>query len=71
MKAITLLLLLLAGCAAPGPRLTFEEMYPNARCRYEASVATANMGCVGCLQQNIQKEGVFNDLYRQCVALKP
>jgi hypothetical protein len=31
MKAVALLVLLIAGCAALGPRLSFEEMYPNAQ----------------------------------------
>lgn len=59
-----------AGCAEPGPRMSFEERYPNAQCRYEASVATANMGCVGCLEKNIAKFQALDDLYHQCAALK-
>jgi len=59
-----------SGCAQPQPQLSFEERYPHAQCRYEASVATANMGCVGCLEKNIAKFEVFDDIYRQCVALK-
>jgi len=59
-----------AGCAEPGQRMSFEERYPHAQCRYEASVATANMGCVGCLEKNIAKFQMLDDLYHQCVALK-
>jgi hypothetical protein len=59
-----------AGCAEPGPRMSFEERYPHAQCRYEVSVATANMGCVGCIEKNIAKFQAFDDLYRQCVSLK-
>lgn len=59
-----------AGCAATGPSMSFEEQYPNAQCRYEATVATANMGCVGCLEQNMVKFQALDDIYKQCVALK-
>ncbi|PKM17039.1 MAG: hypothetical protein CVV12_00220 [Gammaproteobacteria bacterium HGW-Gammaproteobacteria-2] len=59
-----------AGCAATGPSISFEEQYPNAQCRYEATVATAYMGCVGCLEQNIAKFQMLDDIYKQCVALK-
>ena len=59
-----------AGCAQPQPSMSFEERYPNAQCRYEASVATANMGCMGCLEKNIAKFQALDDLYKQCVALK-
>ena len=59
-----------AGCAEPGQRMSFEERYPHAQCRYEASVATANMGCMGCIEKNIAKFQTLDDLYHQCVALK-
>ena len=61
---------LVTGCVNQQPRQTFEGQYPHAKCRYEATVATANMGCVGCFEKNIAKIEAFEDIYKQCAALK-
>ena len=60
----------IASCAQSGPQLSFEEKYPNARCRYEVSKVTANMGCSGCFEKNIHMMETFDDLYGHCAALK-
>ena len=69
--------LLLSACAT-GPnykaqeqsRQMFNDRYPNAECRYEATKATG-MGAL----QNYYRDVMYNmepfdEVYRQCVALK-
>jgi len=64
-------LVLLAACAGPEPRQSFEERYPDARCRTVAAAALSQAKCPGCFQQNRSPEGAMDAAYRKCMAGEP
>lgn len=70
-----LFLLILSGCAAPQPvsrqelEADFDMAYPSSYCRYEASKATG-MGPFHYYYRVMYNMDTFNEIYRQCVALR-
>ena len=64
----TLLLLTACACAKPEPRLSYEERYPDERCREEASAALSSGMCPGCYVHNRTPEGIMDAAYKKCMA---
>ena len=64
----SLLLLMACACARPEPRVSFEERYPDLRCREEASAALSSAMCPGCYVQNRTPQGIMDAAYKECMA---
>ena len=61
---------LIAGCAAPELRPSYEERFPDWECRKEAFAAKSAAGCLGCFTPNLNTDRVLEEAYRKCVAGK-
>lgn len=64
----SVLLLMACACTRPEPRLSYEERYPDARCREEAFSALSSGMCPGCYVQNQGPDGIMDAAYRKCMA---
>jgi len=72
MRASLLLLCgLLCACAKPELRPSYEERYPDARCREEAFAALSSGMCPGCYLQNRTPDGIMDAAYKTCIAGGP
>ena len=71
-KGVASLLLpaLVGACAAPELLPSYEERFPDWKCRNEAFAAKAAYGCVGCYTPNPDSDRVLDEAYRKCVAGK-
>lgn len=67
----TLLLLTACACAKPELRPSYEERYPDARCREEAFAALSSGMCPGCYIQNRTPDGIMDAAYKNCIAGGP
>jgi len=64
----SLLLLMACACAKPEPRVSYEERFPDVRCREEAFSALSSGKCLGCFVQTQGPDAVMDAAYKKCMA---
>ena len=67
----SLLLLMACACTRPELRLSYEERFPDARCRDAAFSALSSGMCPGCYVQNQGPDGIMDAAYQKCMAGGP
>ncbi|HEX5091749.1 MAG TPA: hypothetical protein VFV84_03565 [Burkholderiales bacterium] len=60
-------LVVLAACAQPPQRPSYEERYPDLRCREAASKALSTGACPGCFTRNASPDEIMDAAYKTCM----
>lgn len=68
--AVVISLAIIGGCGSVPEQQTAQPSYSDPVCSYEATKATATMGCTGCIYANIDKITAWRNVYGQCISAR-